>query len=160
MIEKRRCEKRRRGEGDDRRGNRHGDRGAHESEPEHARHGDVVEDAEEDEGVAEREPGHDCDGGGARRDHAEPAQKALRPEAVPLGKDETDADDEEEAAGDRSREEPPAEVVLHVGGQEAEIAQVPGEVIDDHRRDGGAARRVDQRQARRGRRGGGGLHTH
>ena len=149
MIEERRCEKRRRREGEDSRGDRNHDRGAHERKPEHACHGDVVEDAEEDEAVAEREPGHDCDGGSTRRDHAEPAQEAPRPESFPLGKNETDTDDEEERSGDRSCEEPPAEIVLYVGGQEAEIAKVPREVIDDHRCDGDAARRVDERKSGR-----------
>ena len=43
----------------------------------------LVQDAEEDEAVAEGEPGRDGDRGGARRDDAEAAKKAAPIEAVP-----------------------------------------------------------------------------
>ena len=82
-------------------------------------------------------------------DHAEPAQEAAAVEAAPRGQHETDADQEEKRAGDQPREHPPAEAAGDVGGDEAEEAQVPREMVDDHRQDRDAARRVDERQAGR-----------
>ena len=51
------------------------DRQAQEQQPEHARDRDVMQDAEEDEGVGEDEPGDDGDRRGGRDDDAEPLQE-------------------------------------------------------------------------------------
>ena len=77
-------------------------------------------------------------------------RNAPKIEAAPRREHEADADDEEEGAGDRAGEDAPAELVLDVGGDVAEIAKVPGEMVDDHREDGDAARRIDEWQTRGG----------
>jgi hypothetical protein len=48
------------------------------------------------------------------------------------------------------REHAPRKRAFNILSDVAEIAKIPGEVVDDHRDHGDAARRIDQRQARGG----------
>ena len=83
-----------------------------------------------------------------RRDHAEAAEEAAEIEASSRREDKANSNNEQEGAGDRMGEDTPAESTFDIRRDVAEIAKVPAKMIDDHRQDGDAARRIDERQAR------------
>jgi len=64
-----------------------------------------------------------------------------------VSKDQPDADEAEKGSGDHLGEETPSRRRGDIRGHEAEKAQIPAEMIDDHRHDGDATRDIDQREA-------------
>ena len=64
--------------------------------------------------------------------------------------------EDEEAARDQLGEEPPGRIDPGLQRDEAEDAEIPRDVVDEHRQQGDAARDIDGRDAGWGR--GGGIH--
>ena len=119
-----------------------------ERQAEQARQRDLVQDAEEDEGAGHREIGDERDRQRCAGDHGEADEEAAPAYAAAMREEQADADQEQEARRDAARKELPAAMRGHAGVEIAEEFEVPGEVVDRHGDQRGAARQVDRLDAR------------
>src|SRR5436190_5170909 len=103
-----------------------------------------MQDAEQDHAFRIGEPACDADHERPEGDDRDAARETRPTHAIAMREIETDADQAEETAGNGARERDPERILGRAEFGEREEAQVPGEVVDRHRRERSAAQHVDQ----------------
>ena len=132
--------------------------GPHRRQRQQAGGGDAVQDAEIDPRLGEQQVAAHRHRDGGRDDQRQPVEEGAPADAVPVGEHQADAHQHDEAAGDQVGEPAPAGAGFHRPVDEGVEAQIPGEMVDDHRGDRDAAQDVDEVDA--GGRAGGRHGTH
>src|SRR6266404_592953 len=123
-------------------------RKSHQRPAEDRRDHDAVEDAEGDEGFRKRDVAADRDQYRARGDQRDPIPEPLRRNTCARGQNETDADEEEEAADDKVAKAEPETVMIEVGADDMKPVEIERGVIDDHHANRRAAQCVDGADSR------------
>ena len=116
---------------------------------EHRRDGDAVQDAEVDEAFGEDRVAADRRRECAQRDDRDAPREACRRNVELARENQAHADQQQERRHDGRARTEPERVVLEVGANDAEEAQIEREVVGDHRDDRDAAQRVDALDATR-----------